>query len=218
MFKVVLITRAFVMEPKWLEWAKSLSAIAQNGLTYSENKFDIERFKQIREIAAQMMSENSEGDLEFIKDLFENAEGYQTPKVDVRSAVFKDNKILLVKEKTDGGWTLPGGWADPNELPSEAAEREVFEESGFKVKAEKVLAVYDRTKQGHYPPFPFHIYKLFFLCGLTGGSKKTSIETEDVEFFSEENIPSLSASRTTTAQIHRCFEHYHNQSLQTDFD
>jgi len=125
---------------------------------------------------------------------------------------------LLVKEKTDGGWTLPGGWADPNELPSEAAEREVFEESGFKVKAQKVLAVYDRAKQGHYPPFPFHIYKLFFLCRITGGDKKTSIETEDVEFFSEESIPSLSVSRTTAAQIHRCFEHFRNKTLPTDFD
>ncbi len=207
-----------MMEPKWLEWAKSLSAIAQNGLTFSENEFDIERYKQVREIAAQMMAANSDGDLKFIKNLFENAEGYETPKVDVRGAVFKDDKILLVKEKIDGGWTLPGGWADPNESPGEAVEREVFEESGFTVKAEKVLAVYDRTKQGHYPPFPFHIYKIFFLCKLTGGTKSTSIETEDVEFFNEDNIPELSASRTTEKQIHRFFEFYRNPSMQTDFD
>lgn len=206
------------MEPKWLEWAKSLVAIAQNGLTYSENEFDIERFKQVREIAAQMMAENSDGDLKFIKELFKNADGYQTPKVDVRAAVFKDNKILLVKEKIDGGWTLPGGWADPNESPSQAAEREVIEESGFNVKAEKVLAVYDRTKQGHYPPFPFHIYKIIFLCKLLGGSKSTSIETENAEFFNENNIPALSASRTTSRQIHRFFEFYRNPSMQTDFD
>ncbi len=206
------------MEPKWLKWARSLAAIAQNGLTYAENEFDLERYKQIRDIAVQMMAENSDGDLEFIKGLFENAVGYQTPKVDVRGVVFKDNKILLVKEKIDGGWTLPGGWADSNESPAEAIEREVFEESGFKVKTEKVFAVYDRAKQGHYPPFPFHIYKIFFLCSLKGGSKSTSIETDDVDFFSEANIPMLSASRTTAAQIHRFFEHLNNPSLQTDFD
>ncbi len=206
------------MEPKWLEWAKSLSAIAQNGLTFTENEYDIERYKQVREIAAQMMSENSDADLEFIKDLFKNVEGYQTPKVDVRGVVFKDDKILLVKEKLDGGWTLPGGWADPNESPAEAAEREVFEESGFKVKAEKVLAVYDRSKQGHYPPFPFHIYKIFFLCSLIGGSKRNSIETTGVDFFDSDNIPELSWSRTTEKEIHRFFEYYKNPSLPTDFD
>ena len=207
-----------MMEPKWLEWAKSLSAIAQNGLTFAENEFDVERYKQVREIAVQMMASNSDGDFEFIKGLFENEKGYETPKVDVRGAVFNNNKILLVKEKIDGGWTLPGGWADPNESPGEAVEREVFEESGFKVKAEKVLAVYDRTKQGHFPPFPFHIYKIFFLCNITGGSKNTSIETEEVEFYNEDNIPVLSKSRTTAKQIHRFFEFYRDPSMQTDFD
>ena len=206
------------MEPKWLEWAKSLTAIAQNGLTYTENEFDKERYNQIREIAIQMMASNSDGDLEFIKGLFENMKGYETPKVDVRGVVFKEDKILLVKEKIDGGWTLPGGWADPNESPAEAVEREVFEESGFKVKAEKVLAVYDRTKQGHHPPFPFHIYKIFLLCNLVGGSKSTSIETEGVEFFSENDIPLLSESRTTARQIHRLFEFYRNPLMETDFD
>lgn len=206
------------MEPKWLDWAKSLSAIAQNGLTYTVNEFDIERYEQIRDIAVQMMAANSDGDLEFIKDLFKNVEGYQTPKVDVRGVVFKGNKILLVKEKLDGGWTLPGGWADTNESPGEAVEREVFEESGFNVKALKVLAIYDRKKQGHYPPFPFHIYKIFFLCEIIGGSKRNSIETEDADFFSENNIPNLSTARTTIRQIHRFFEHYRDPSLQTDFD
>ena len=111
------------MEPKWLSWAKDLQAIAQNGLAFAENEFDIESYNRIDE-------------------------------------------ILLVKEKSDGGWTLPGGWADPNETPGESVEREVFEESGFLVKAEKILAVFDRTKQGHTPPFPFHVYKIFFLCKL----------------------------------------------------
>jgi len=206
------------MEPKWLEWAKSLQAIAQNGLTYALNEFDIERYKQIRNISAEMMASNSECDLEFIKDLFKNVEGYATPKVDVRGIVFKDNKILLVKEKIDGGWTLPGGWADPNETPGESVEREVFEESGFIVKTKKILAVYDRAKQGHKPPFPFHVYKLFFLCDLQGGKKTISNETDDVDFFEEDKIPALSYSRVLESQIKRFFEFYRNPDLPTDFD
>ena len=206
------------MEPKWLEWAKSLQAIAQNGLIFAENEFDIERYKKIREIASEMMAENSNGEFEYIKNLFGNEEGYSTPKVDVRGVVFKDNKVLLVKEKADSGWTFPGGWADPNETPSESVEREVHEESGFEVKVKKVLAVYDRRKQGHIPPFPYHVYKIFFLCELIGGEKSNSIETDGVEFFSGDNIPQLSASRTSLSQIKKFFEHNKNSALPTEFD
>jgi ADP-ribose pyrophosphatase YjhB (NUDIX family) len=206
------------MEPKWLEWAKSLQAIAQNGLTYAVNEFDIERYEQIRNISAEIMASNSGGDFEFINELFRKEEGYATPKVDVRGVVFEGNKILLVKEKIDGGWTLPGGWADPNETPAESVEREVFEESGFIVKSKKVLAVYDRTKQGHTPPFPFHVYKLFFLCELQGGSKSTSNETSDVDFFEENKIPGLSNSRVLKGQIERLFEFHRNPGLPADFD
>jgi ADP-ribose pyrophosphatase YjhB (NUDIX family) len=206
------------MEPKWLEWAKNLQAIAQNGLTYAVNDFDVERYEQIRKISAEMMASNSDGDLEYINGLFKNVDGYATPKVDVRGTVFKDNKILLVKEKIDGGWTLPGGWADPNETPGESVEREVFEESGFIVKSKKILAVYDRTKQGHTPPFPFHVYKLFFLCDILGGSKTTSNETDDVEFFDEDNLPELSESRVIKSQIKKLYEYYRNPDLPTDFD
>lgn len=206
------------MEPKWLEWAKSLQAIAQNGLTYAVNEFDVERYKQIRDISAEMMASNSDGDLEFIKELFKNVDGYATPKVDVRGAVFKENRILLVKERIDGGWTLPGGWADPNETPGQSVEREVFEESGFIVKANRILAVYDRTKQGHQPPYPFHVYKLLFLCDLQGGVKTTSNETDGVDFFDEDNIPELSQSRILKSQIIKLFEFYRNPKLPTDFD
>jgi ADP-ribose pyrophosphatase YjhB (NUDIX family) len=206
------------MEPKWLEWAKSLQAISQNGLTYAENEFDIVRYEQIRDISAEIMASNSDGDVEFIKELFKNVEGYATPRVDVRGVVFKENKILLVKEKMDGGWTLPGGWADPNETPSASVEREVIEESGFIVKAKKILAVYDRTKQGHLPPFPFHVYKLFFLCDLIGGERTISNETDDVDFFEEDKIPELSQSRTSKSQLIRFFEFHRNPDLPTDFD
>ncbi len=206
------------MEPKWLQWAKSLQAIAQNGLTFAENQFDIERYEKIREIASEIMAENSNGKFEYIKNLFGNEEGYSTPKVDVRGVVFKDNKVLLVKEKADGGWTFPGGWADPNETPSESVEREVFEESGFVVKVKKVLAVYDRANQGHTPPFPYHVYKIFFHCELVGGEKSNSIETDGVDFFSMGNIPNLSASRTSLGQIRKFFEHYNNPEMPTEFD
>ena len=206
------------MEPKWLEWAKSLQAIAQNGLTFAENEFDIERYKKIRDIASEMMAENSNGNFDFIKNLFGNDEGYSTPKVDVRGVVFKDNKVLLVKEKADGGWTFPGGWADPNETPSESVEREVLEESGFEVKVRKVLAVYDRKKQGHTPPFPYHVYKIFFLCELVGGKKSNSIETDGVDFFEEDKIPALSASRTSLNQIQIFFKHFRNPELPAEFD
>ncbi len=206
------------MEPKWLEWAKSLQAEAQNGLTFATNEFEIERYKHIMDIAAEMMASNSDADLAYVKDLFKDAEGYATPRIDVRGVVFKDNKILLVKEKSDGGWTLPGGWADPNETPRQSVEREVLEESGFEVKAVKVLAVYDRAKQGHTPPFPYHVYKLFFLCERKGGKKTTSIETTDVDFFVENRIPNLSPARTTPAQLKRFFEHHRSPDLPTDFD
>ena len=206
------------MEPKWLEWARSLQAEAQNGLTFATNEFEIKRYKHIMDIAAEMMASNSDADLTFVKDLFKNVEGYATPRVDVRGVVFRENTILLVKEKSDGGWTLPGGWADPNESPSQSVEREVLEESGFEVKAVKVLAVYDRARQGHTPPFPYHVYKLFFLCQIKGGEKATSIETTDVDFFDEREIPNLSPARTTLVQIKSFFEHHRSPDLSTDFD
>ncbi len=206
------------MEPKWIEWARSLQAIAQNGLNYSENGFDRDRYIKIRDIAAEIITCHTDLDFEIVKNIFSKEEGHATPKVDVRGAVFKGDKILLVKEISDGGWTLPGGWADPNETPSESVEREVLEESGFIVKAKKIIAVYDRAKQGHVPPFPYHVYKIFFECELVGGEKSLSIETDGVEFFTRDEIPDLSLARTTRKQIKRIFEHYENPEIPTDFD
>jgi len=207
------------MEPNWLRWAKQLAALAQNGLTYSENEYEIDRYKQIREIAAEMMSAGFEVETRTFIDLFSQERGYATPKVDVRGAVFRDDKILLVREKLDGGWTLPGGWADPCQSASEAAVREVFEEAGFEVRVAKLAAVYDRSKHPHEPPMPFHLYKLFFLCEITGGTATESYETTGVDFFAEDNIPrELSISRTLPFQIARMFEHHRNPALPTDFD
>lgn len=206
------------MEPNWLKWARQLAALAQDGLAYSEITYDIERYEQMREIAAEMMAQGFDLDKKSVLDLLAAEEGYATPKVDVRGAAFRDGKILLVREALDGGWTLPGGWADPHQSASEAVAREVFEESGFEVRVTKLAAVYDRSKHPHLPLCPFHIYKLLFLCEITGGQATESHETTGVDFFAEDNIPQLSISRTLPFQIARMFEHHRNRALPTDFD
>lgn len=205
------------MESKWLEWAKKLQAIAQNGLTYAETPFDIERYKSLSVIAAEIMAAHSDVESSYILDLFGREVGYATPKVDVRGAVFRTNKILLVREREDSCWTLPGGWADVGDSPSEVAVREVYEESGYHTRAVKLLAVYDRDRQGH-PPLLYYVYKLFFQCELVSGSPSLSIETDEVEFFSEDEIPQLSLTRIMPAQITRIFEHYRHPDWATDFD
>ena len=206
------------MDPLWLTWAKELAAISQNGLTYAENAYDIERYEAVRRIAAEMMSAQSNLDTETLLKIFAREEGYATPKVDVRGVVFRDGKILLVKEAIDGGWTLPGGWADPCQSPSECVVREIREESGYETETRKLLAVYDRSKHPHEPPMPFHIYKMFFLCEITGGASQISHETTAVDFFAEDRIPDLSVSRVLPTQIARMFEHYRHPDLPVDFD
>jgi len=206
------------VEPNWLTWAKRLAALAQDGLTYSDNEYEIDRYNQIRQVASEMMAAGFQLETRTFLDLFAREQGYATPKVDVRGAVFRDDKILLVREKIDGGWTLPGGWADPCQSPSEAVAREVFEESGFEVRVVKLAAVYDRSKHPHLPPMPFHLYKLFFLCEITSGAATESYETTGVDFFAEDPLPPLSISRTLPFQIARLFEHYRNRALPTDFD
>ncbi|HEY9619739.1 MAG TPA: NUDIX hydrolase [Crinalium sp.] len=207
------------MTPQWLQWVQQLQAIAQNGLTYSQNPFDIERFQQVRQIAADMVVAGTEADPQNVLRLFNGEEGYATPKVDVRGAVFWQDKLLLVKEREDGCWTLPGGWVDVGEPPSLAVEREVYEESGYQTQAVKLLAVYDRNHPRHnHPPFLHHVYKLFFQCNLLSGEATASIETEAAKFFAEQDIPELSLTRVVPSQIARLFEHYRDPHLPTDFD
>jgi len=205
------------MDPTWLEWAQQLQAIAQNGLTYVKDPYDAERYEAIRELAAEIVATHSNLELDHIHDLFAGEIGHATPKVDVRGAVFRANTILLVRERSDGLWTLPGGWADINESPGEAVVREVYEESGYHTRAVKLLALYDRNRHGH-KPFPFHVYKLFFQCELVGGGPSTSIETDGVAFFAEDELPDLSLLRVTLPQIARLFEHYRHPEWPTDFD
>ncbi len=174
------VEQRIVKELLWIEWAKSLQAISQTGLHFSEDMYNRDRYEQIAKIAAEMIAHNT--NLSEIQVLELNASefGYATPKIDVRGVVFKSSKILLVREVEDHGrWTLPGGWADVNETPSQATVREVFEESGFETQVVKLLAVYDREKQGHTPPFPYHVYKLFFLCKIIGGCAQAHGETSE---------------------------------------
>jgi ADP-ribose pyrophosphatase YjhB (NUDIX family) len=205
------------MEPKWLEWTKQLQAIAQNGLAFSTDEYDRERYRAVRTIAAAMFAAGSEAAPARIEELFSAEAGYATPKVDVRAAVFRQERILLVKERSDGRWTLPGGWADVGEGPRSSAEREVREESGFEVRAVKLAAVYDRKRHVDRP-FMFDIWKLFFVCELLGGSASSSLETEAVEFFAPDDLPPLSTGRSTAAQIAHMFEHYRTPGLPTTFD
>jgi ADP-ribose pyrophosphatase YjhB (NUDIX family) len=137
---------------------------------------------------------------------------------EVRGVVFRDDRILLVKERADGLWTLPGGWADVNESPKEAVVREVVEESGYHTRARKLLAVWDRAKHPHTPPFPYHIYKICILCELMGGEPTESHETEEVGFYPDDGLPELSISRVTPGPIARLYEHCRDPSLQADFD
>jgi ADP-ribose pyrophosphatase YjhB (NUDIX family) len=206
------------MNPEWLMWAKRLQAVAQTGLTYAKDPFDIERYESIRSVAAEMMAMGSgEGSAAFFVKLLSTDVGYATPKVDVRAAIFRDGRLLLVREREDGCWTLPGGWADIGDSPSTAVIREVKEESGYDVKARKLLAVLDRDLHGH-PPIPYHAYKLFFLCDIVGGDAHAEQETDAVDFFPNDEIPPLSLTRVTPAQIARLFEHFRHPEWPTQFD
>jgi ADP-ribose pyrophosphatase YjhB (NUDIX family) len=204
--------------PAWLERARKLQAIAQNGLLFTKDPYDRERYEEIRGIAARMMAEGSGETLEVVTGLFSGQAGYATPKVDVRGVVFRDEKILLVQEAQDGLWTLPGGWADPNESPSESVTREVWEESGFATRSVKLLAVFDRAKHNHVPLHPFHVYKLFIRCEIESGEARPSMETLDVAFFAEDRVPELSLARVVPAQIARLFQHLHHPEWMADFD
>jgi ADP-ribose pyrophosphatase YjhB (NUDIX family) len=199
-------------------WARRLQALAQTGLTYTKDPYDTQRYRDLRQIAAEIMAASSATvPSANVTDLFACELGYATPKVDVRAAAFDRDRVLLVKERSDGGWTLPGGWADVGDSPSISAVREVKEESGYDVIPRKLAAVYDRDLHGH-PPIPYHTYKLFFLCELVGGTRQTSLETEDVAFFLEDSIPPLSLSRVTPRQIAHLFDHYRHPEWPTSFD
>jgi ADP-ribose pyrophosphatase YjhB (NUDIX family) len=201
--------------PRWLNWIKRLQAIAQDGLTYSKDDYDLGRYEQLRELAAEMQAAHSTGTLEEARDLLALERGPATPKVDVRAAVFEEGRILLVKEPD--GWSVPGGWADVGESPSETAARETLEESGYNVEPVRLLAAYDRDRRGH-PPMAYHVYKLVYLCKLLDDEPLADGDAEGACFFGEGEIPELSVTRVTQAQISRFFEQHRDPTLPTDFD
>jgi ADP-ribose pyrophosphatase YjhB (NUDIX family) len=205
-------------EPQWLLWARELQAIAQTGLTFSQDRYDLERFHRLRAIAVEMLAVQSNTPIERVQGLFDQETGYPTPKVDVRAAAFRDGRILLVREISDGGWTLPGGWADVNQSAQECVEREVKEESGFDARAIKLAGVYDYRRQGNVSSHPYSIYKLFFICELTGGEAQPSLETSAVDFFARDALPELSRGRTNARQIERMYEHWQRPDLPADFE
>lgn len=205
-------------EHKFFTWAQRLQAIAQSGLAYTSNPFDQGRYLEIGAIAAELMAQATETPVKEVAAIFEAQAGYATPKIDVRGVVFKNDKILLVRELMDGGrWTLPGGWADINEPLSVAVEREVREEAGMIVHASKLAAVLDRNKHGH-PAYPFHVYKMFVLCDLIAEATPDPIETADPTFFTLKNLPELSETRVTEEEIKLMFLHHQDPAHPTDFD
>ncbi len=208
----------------WLAWARRLQSVAQNGLLFSENAFDRERYEAVRAVAAEMLAAGSGLPAPEVERLLMAETGYLTPKADVRGVVFRepDGALLLVRETHDENrWTLPGGWADPGDTPAVAAVREVREESGYTVRATKLLALWDRDTQGHTPRLLAGVFKVFVLCELLGGAPADSHETAGAAFFTENELPAeseLSVARTTRAQLLRCFQHRREPGLPTDFD
>jgi len=201
-----------------LRIARELRAIAQTGLTFTTDRFDRQRYERLRELAAVMLAEGSGEHFDVVIEILREGWGYATPKIDVRGAAFVDGRVLMVREISDGKWTLPGGWADVNQSAAECVVREIAEESGFEARALKLAAVRDYQRSGHPPRNTDSIYKMFFLCEITGGAPRASDETSEVAFFARNALPPLSLGRTTAAQIDRMFEHAKHPDLPTDFD
>ncbi|OHR66943.1 ADP-ribose pyrophosphatase [Bacillus sp. HMSC76G11] len=205
------------MNYKWLEWAKKIQALSQAGLTFSKDVYDIERYEELRNLSAEIMREYTGLEMKKIKNLFTNETGYQTPKTDVRGVVFDNNKILMVREKIDDRWSLPGGFCDIGLSPSENIVKEIKEESGYDVVPKKLLALLDMNKHPH-PPQPYHYYKLFIQCEVIGGQARNGLETKGINFYDEDDLPVLSLGRNTDTQIKMLFEFLRNPNKDTIFD
>lgn len=207
-------------EPDWLTWTRELQAIAQTGLAFVRDPYDRERYEMLRSLASRIMAAHTASPAERIEALFAGESGYATPKIDVRGAAFDGHgRLLMVREVVDGGrWTLPGGWADVNLTAAENVIKEMREESGFEVRVRKLAAVWDRTRQGH-PASAFSCCKMFFICDIVGGTAETSLETSEVGWFGEDELPEdLSLGRVLPGQIRRMFAHARDPALPTDFD
>ena len=200
-----------------LDWARKVQAIAQNGLAFTTDPFDKERYTELTELVASILASELDIPVAQAKGFWDGDEGYVTPKVDVRGGIFEDDRVLLVRERSDGKWTLPGGWVDINDSPSGAVVREIREESGYEARAVKLAALIDKRRHPH-PPGIHHIYKLFFLCERIGGEPTTSSETDAVQFFPLRQLPELSTGRVLASQIERLHQHQLHPELPTYFD
>ncbi len=207
-------------EPGWLQWSRQMQSIAQAGLTFATDPYDRERYEMLRDLAAEMLAAQIEAPVERIAALLRNEDGYATPKIDVRAAVFDAaGRLLFVREAADQGrWTLPGGWADVNLTPAENTLKEVREESGYEARIVKLAAAWDRSRQGHHASL-WSCLKMFFICELAGGESRTSHETTEVAWFARDAIPAdLSLGRVLPGQIERMFAHRADPGLPTEFD
>jgi len=202
----------------WIEWVKQIKAISQIGKQFSKDPYDLERYDQLKDLAHEMFARLANMPKERVDHFFISDEGYATPKVDLRGGVFKDGKILLIQERVDGRWALPGGWADVCEPPSVGVVREVLEETGYQTEIIKLVAIKDRGLHPYKPIYPHHIYKLFFLCKLTGGEATENLEAAQVAFFDLDALPPLSGSRTLVEDIFLLRKHMKKPELSTYFD
>jgi ADP-ribose pyrophosphatase YjhB (NUDIX family) len=197
-----------------------LSALAQDGLTYGADEYDLDRYRQMSQLAVELLSVLSGQPASELAVELGRDSGYATPKIDVRGAIFDDHeRVLLMREKTDGRWSLPGGWADPGDAPSAAVTREILEETGYHSSAVKLIACWDRELQDNPPPLPVHVYKLFFLCRRDGAVQPpAALETLDVGWFGLGVLPPLSLGRVNQRQLERALVHHRDPSLSTEFD
>lgn len=205
----------FLKEP-WLKWAIEIQSIAQAGLTYTKDEYDKERYDKLRNIASEMLSYKTDIPSNKVKDLFCNENGYQTPKLDTRAVVFKEDKILLVREK-NGLWSLPGGWVDVLESIESNTIKEVKEESGLDVIAKRIIAIQDRNKHNK-PLYPYGVCKIFVECEVIGGEFTENIETTEIGYFSIDNLPTLCEAKSTAKQIEMCFKSKNNENWKVIFD
>jgi 8-oxo-dGTP pyrophosphatase MutT (NUDIX family) len=203
--------------PDWLNWARMIQAVAQTGLTYANNPYDGERYARLEALAVEIFAAHTGESAATLRQWFTLQPGYATPKVDVRAACFREGRLLMVRERSDGGWCLPGGWADVGDRPAAAAEREALEEAGFQCAARKVIGVFDANRGGE-PFSAFHAFKIIFQCDITGGQPRPDHEILEVAFFAREAIPPLSPNRTTPAHLAECFAHLDDPARRTAFD
>lgn len=210
-------TKKEKIAPRWLEWAREIQALAQTGLHYAENDYHRERYRRLSEIAAEIISECSDLEYPALVNAFQAQIGYATPRVDVRAAIIQDGKLLMARERQDDGWTMPGGWADVGDTPSAAVEREALEETGFRVRAQRVVGIYDANRVG--PLELFQAYKIVFLCELVGGEAQPSNETSEIAFFAPHEIPAqLSGERIRPRHILDAFAAHQDPDFVTVFD